>query len=595
MVRTLIMAVGIAHFAASARTDDSIPAETVDAVKHATVFIRVQGRNWKATGSGFVIAADKDSVLVATNYHVISPPEFDKRTPTPAELSKTLKVPGVVAVFDSGTKTEFSAKAEALAADPDADLAILRVSGLKNPPVPIDIAANPKLSETMPVYTFGFPFGQALATGKGAPAITVGKGSISSLRTDDTGELSVVQIDGALNPGNSGGPVVDNKGRLVGVAVATIKNGQGIGFAVPGAELRRMLKGRLSGFTMTARKTAEGKLTVKADVGVIDPLTSIRGLTLYYLVVEPKGKQPVRGEPLEKHPAVRKLALKVENGLATTDLPVDVAAGELFVQAVPEGGPGAAATSRVRSYTLAAPGRFARTVVLSPGGAVVVGQGAGEGVPPPTGWKEYTPADKSFIVWVPEKPKNQASREGGSTIAGSRVKSNILVIEMTGGPTYTVEELMVPDALAQKIKRADMEIALRDMLVRDLNGKLTDEYDVRIGDILGKDYRIEVDKNITRARVFAASSRVFVLRATGTKEQVDADAARTFLDSCRMTAPDKLDPKAVVPGAQQGLARASRVSAVVSNPAASARPPALLGQLEVRFVADEHDVGHAHK
>ena len=41
------------------------------------------------------------------------------------------------------------------------------------------------------------PFGQALAVGKGNPAVTVGKGTVSSLRQDENGELSVVQIDGA--------------------------------------------------------------------------------------------------------------------------------------------------------------------------------------------------------------------------------------------------------------------------------------------------------------------------------------------------------------------------------------------------------------
>jgi hypothetical protein len=74
----------------------------------------------------------------------------------------------------------------------------------------------------MPLFAFGFPFGEALARHKGNPAITVSKGSISSLRRDDGGELAIVQIDGELNPGNSGGPVVDAQGRLVGVAVAKV-------------------------------------------------------------------------------------------------------------------------------------------------------------------------------------------------------------------------------------------------------------------------------------------------------------------------------------------------------------------------------------
>ncbi len=126
-----------------------------------------------------------------------------------------------------------------LAADPEVDLAILKAADVKNLPAPINCSRDVELSETMPVYSFGFPFGEVLATSKGSPAITIGKASISSLRLDDAGELFLVQIDGALNPGNSGGPVINTRGRLVGVAVATIKNSSGIGLAIPCKEVPR--------------------------------------------------------------------------------------------------------------------------------------------------------------------------------------------------------------------------------------------------------------------------------------------------------------------------------------------------------------------
>src|ERR1700686_3200891 len=93
----------------------------------------------------------------------------------------------------------------------------------------------------MPVFVFGFPFGKILATNKRNPAITVGKGSVSSIRLDEKDELALVQIDGALNPGKSGGPVVDAPGRLVGIAVATIKDSSGIGLAIPARQLKRLL------------------------------------------------------------------------------------------------------------------------------------------------------------------------------------------------------------------------------------------------------------------------------------------------------------------------------------------------------------------
>jgi hypothetical protein len=48
-----------------------------------------------------------------------------------------------------------------------------------------------------------------------------------------------------MNPGNSGGPIVNSRGELIGVVVATIRNSSGIGLAIPAAQLRRMFQGRL--------------------------------------------------------------------------------------------------------------------------------------------------------------------------------------------------------------------------------------------------------------------------------------------------------------------------------------------------------------
>lgn len=354
MRQLLPLLIGCLFSAAAARGDDGISPETVAAVKHATVFIRVEGPDWKASGSGLVVSADKGTVLVATNFHVISSPQHDKHPPGPAELVKSFKVPTVTAVLDGGTKGEVSATAEVIAADPENDLAVLRVTGIKEPPAPIKFADASKLVETMPVYTFGYPFGESLATGNRAPAVTVGKASISSLRMDDDGELALVQIDGSLNPGNSGGPLVDSAGRLVGVAVAIIKDGQGIGFAIPATELDRLLKGRANGFRLVAKK-ADEKLMVRAEVGIPDPAGAVRGVTLHYLHVAPNGPKPKAGEPLEKAAGAKKLALEVAGGVGTGDIALGTADGDLYVQAVPEGGAGGAGASRVHQFSLVTP------------------------------------------------------------------------------------------------------------------------------------------------------------------------------------------------------------------------------------------------
>jgi S1-C subfamily serine protease len=282
-------------------SNQAIPAKLLEHLKSATVFVKVESKDFQASGSGFVMKVQGDTAYVVTNAHVIDPkieieftvprgsgppfgmPQMPQMPRGPPNFPRgpfgprgpmgpmgprgpmTIRPPNfgnppfggdqtqkvvipfgnatISLVFWSGTKREQSFRAEVTASDRQRDLAILKITGRGNLPDPIDCGQSPPLQETMPVFVFGFPFGESLSTNKGNPAITVGKGSVSSIRRDDKDELAYVQIDGALNPGNSGGPVVDSQGRLVGVAVKTIK-GAGIGLAIPSNTLTKVLQNR---------------------------------------------------------------------------------------------------------------------------------------------------------------------------------------------------------------------------------------------------------------------------------------------------------------------------------------------------------------
>ena len=207
---------------------------------------------------------------------------------------RTFTNPKITAIFGSGTKKEQSARAEVLANDPKHDLAVLRAGGVRDLPAAIDYGQEIELIETMPVYIFGFPLGEMLATGKGDPAITVGKGSVSSIRLNDHGDVATVQIDGDISPGNSGGPVVDVKGRLVGIAAATIRTRR-IGFAIPGAELTSLLQGRVLDYHFESRPGGGGKTEVQVDLAVFDPFNKMRGVTFYYVPGNGTGSKKLAG------------------------------------------------------------------------------------------------------------------------------------------------------------------------------------------------------------------------------------------------------------------------------------------------------------
>lgn len=117
--------------------------------------------------------------------------------------------------------------AEVVGADPDTDLALLRLDGRKHHSAELGDSDGLKVGELS--IAMGNPLGLQA---------TVTVGVISALRRTLRGEAGrliedVIQTDAALNPGNSGGALVDAHGAVVGINTAIIGGAQGICFAVP--------------------------------------------------------------------------------------------------------------------------------------------------------------------------------------------------------------------------------------------------------------------------------------------------------------------------------------------------------------------------
>ena len=254
-----------------------IPAKKLKELKAASVYIKLRsvplsgkGKAVPITGSGFLVHVAGKVGFIATNNHVVSP------------LPNEMMQGNLQVVFHGGTPDEVVVDGEVVARDPIRDLAVVKVVGLKKLPQPIRVDPSNEVLETMPIYAFGFPFGKALAVGKRNPAITITRGTVSSLRRDDDGKLWRVQIDAEVNPGNSGGPVVDEKGRLVGVTVSRMAASGKTGFAVPLEPLLEMLHGKVSTVAFETLWVVKDHAEVNVLAALIDPLSKLQDVALHY-------------------------------------------------------------------------------------------------------------------------------------------------------------------------------------------------------------------------------------------------------------------------------------------------------------------------
>src|SRR5262249_24578610 len=171
--------------------------------KAATAFAEVPGRG---TGTAFCV---HPSGLFVSNEHVVRGSETAE----------------VTLVLDPSLPTQRVLKAKVVRADKDADLALLRAEGAKDLPS-LPLGSVKGVSEVAGVVACGFPVGFALSPDKKEyPAISVNAGAVTSLR-HKAGELQFIQIDVSLTSGNSGGPVLDEYGKVIGVVVSGVAGGK---------------------------------------------------------------------------------------------------------------------------------------------------------------------------------------------------------------------------------------------------------------------------------------------------------------------------------------------------------------------------------
>lgn len=198
-------------------------AAIAERVLPSTVYLQVRSGSTAVSGSGFVVR--EDGYLV-TNEHVVQP---------------AIDGGEIVVVFADGTE----ARAELIGSTSDYDLAVLRVDrdGLQ----PLVLGNSDSLVVGQPAIAVGAPLG--LDGTVTAGIISALDRPVTIADSPDTAPtyINAIQTDAAINRGNSGGPLLDADGEVIGVNTAVARDssapgGNEPGFAIPASQVRRTVE-----------------------------------------------------------------------------------------------------------------------------------------------------------------------------------------------------------------------------------------------------------------------------------------------------------------------------------------------------------------
>ena len=162
------------------------------------------GHGWREQDQGSGVIVDAKGFII-TNYHVV-----DRATDVNVELS-------------DGSKQ----RAQVVGADPLTDLAVLKIGAANLTAAPWGKSSDLEVGD--PVLAIGNPFGLARTVTAGILSATGRHAVVEHVNYQD-----FLQTDAAVNPGNSGGPLINMKGQIVGINTAIFgRTYQGISFAIP--------------------------------------------------------------------------------------------------------------------------------------------------------------------------------------------------------------------------------------------------------------------------------------------------------------------------------------------------------------------------
>jgi S1-C subfamily serine protease len=236
VVLGVVVGFGLALAPSARAQSDAERQAIIKKVEHSVAKVIVEGENGGGHGSGYIV--DDTGVLI-TNAHVVKPAKH---------LKKQLKRVYVTFPAD-GDKKEYKTEGW-LDVQPTRDLCLLRIKPEGKKLVPLTLCDKiPTPGDT--VFTFGSPlgfdntpaFGHVTAYRKGSEiAEVMGGKDVFEKQQGYSLESTWVQHDAAMSPGNSGGPLLNMKGEVLGLNTWHIPRGENMNFATSADNIKKFLE-----------------------------------------------------------------------------------------------------------------------------------------------------------------------------------------------------------------------------------------------------------------------------------------------------------------------------------------------------------------
>lgn len=368
---------------------------------------------------------------------------------------------------------------------------------------------------------------------------------------------------------------MDTNGDVIGVATSIVRDGRGIGFAVPAPEVATLLGGKVCSVRAEYFKQPDGKVKVTVEALVSNPHASLTGVKLHYALAESQVEPPKGAAQLVKRTGAVMVPLKLNGSVATGEFVIDRSAGQLFYSAETIG-----------------PKETTSTMVVADGlSRALLGQGLTAGEKPPAGWKELSTNNGFITLWVPEKSgkADEASRTVRTgpvmpaplqpvipvqpvipapplipvqpirpIIPGRPVRPIMpgpippapvrpgpaengpafLTIQVTSilgdnGVKYSVEMATMMPPLPIQVDTGKLRDLLAEAEAEILGGKIIDESALKLGTWPCREYLIKSGEKASAVRIMVTPMNIYIHKATGPTKQVQGDDGIVFMNSFR--------------------------------------------------------------